>query len=371
MKRILLLSEHRPEPGYGTGERILSIDNALRKLAEVHLLILPPPNRHFQARPGENVVRLLDSPSQATRWFWRKQTYLLRDLRPNRRVAEAVAGLHRQYKFDAFFGRLQYPILGACASLGPTYVDLDMLGTPRAKSFFSPMNHLRRAALEWSLARFACVFVTKQSDADKIRHPNVRVLPCISTQQGGAGLSESASDGRRVLFVGGFYGPNQEGLIRFVQRSLPSIRGRVPNTVLRVVGAHNEEFLDVLRQHKGVEPAGFVTDLTAEYHEADICICPIWRGEGANVKLAEYAAFGRAIVATTFSAHGYEGILEPDRDLLVADSDEELADRCVELLIDQQQRQRLARNAKMVASTTLSQTAIDRIIEEVVGPSLR
>ena len=40
---------------------------------------------------------------------------------------------------------------------------------------------------------------------------------------------------------------------------------------------------------------------------------------------------------------GFEGILEPGRDLLAANSDDELADCCVKLLSDDQRRQRLGK----------------------------
>jgi glycosyltransferase involved in cell wall biosynthesis len=98
--------------------------------------------------------------------------------------------------------------------------------------------------------------------------------------------------------------------------------------LLRIVGRLSNAERTALKDREGIEVVGFVDDLAAEYRQADVCICPIWRGEGANVKLAEYAGLGRAIVATAFSARGFEGILEPGRDLLMANSDDELEDCC-------------------------------------------
>jgi glycosyltransferase involved in cell wall biosynthesis len=175
-----------------------------------------------------------------------------------------------------------------------------------------------------------------------------------------------------MLFVGGLaWPPNAEGLMRFVEKSLPIVRRRLPNSELRIVGRLSNAQMTDLKDREGIEVVGFVPDLAAEYRHADVCICPIWRGEGANVKLAEYAGFGRAIVATAFSAQGYEGILEPGRDLLTANSDEEMANCCVELLADDQRRQRLAHSARTVALRMLSQVAIDRSIQEAVEQALR
>jgi glycosyltransferase involved in cell wall biosynthesis len=313
------------------------------------------------------MVHLLTSPNQATVWFWRKTRYLLRDLRPNGQVAELAAKLHRQYKFDAFFGRVQAPLLADCPSLGPSFIDLDVFGTQPTGPIMNPVDRLRRLVMKNRLSRFQRVFVTKKSDADQFRLPNVQVLPCISTKCDYSISSDTTIHDNRILFVGGQWAPNQAGLKRFVERSLPIIRRDVPSATVRVVGPHDEKFLGELREHEGVETAGRVPDISIEYRQADICICPIWTGRGANVKLAEYASFGRAIVATKFSAAGFEGILEPGRDLMVADTDESFAARCVELLKDSARRSELGRNAGETAKALLSQAAIDRIVGEAVS----
>jgi glycosyltransferase involved in cell wall biosynthesis len=101
-----------------------------------------------------------------------------------------------------------------------------------------------------------------------------------------------------------------------------------------------------------------------------LVICPIWGCGGASIKLAEAAGFGKAVVATHHAASGFEGILEPGRDLLAANTDEGLANCCVELLKDGPKRSQMGERARVIASTMLSQAAIDRIIEESVGPWL-
>ena len=243
----------------------------------------------------------------------------------DRGVADVTAKLHRDYRFDTFFGTEESPLLADCPSLGPSFVDLDDLGTQPANSGFNPVDRLKLLILRNGLSKFQRVFVTKPRDAAYIRTPNVQVLPCVSTQRRVTVSCDRAGDGYRILFVGSPWPPNQEGLLRFVQRSLPIIRHHLPSATLRVVGSHDDGFINALREHDGVVFAGFVPDLDVEYSQADICICPIWRGTGSQVKLAEYASFSRAVVATTFSALGYEGILKPDRDLLVADTDEGMA----------------------------------------------
>ncbi len=389
--RILFISDEHPRPGYGGGERVLSIYNALNKLAEVHLLIVAWPHTSPPSFPRAHVAFRPSSPDLATPWYWRKRKYLLGDLRVDREIADVTAKLHRDYRFDAFFGTEESPLLADCTRLGPSFVDLNDLGTQPAKWGFNPVDRLKLLVLRNGLAKFQRVFVTKPRDAAYIGTPNVQVLPCVSTQRGATvtvdpisswvagdapcvstqrGVTVTcnrAGDGYRILFVGSRWPPNQEGLLRFVERSLPIIRHHLPSATLRVVGSHDDGFVNALREHDGVVPAGFVPDLAVEYSQADICICPIWRGTGSQVKLAEYASFSRAVVATTFSALGYDGILKPGRDLLVADTDAGIAAHCVELLKNERRRRELARSAGKTAETFLSQTAIDRIIGDAIG----
>jgi hypothetical protein len=112
MSRILLLSDCPPKPGYGSGERTLSIHRALSRLATVEVLIVNP----YRVHEGEHVVNLLDARSKATRWYWRKRNYFLQDFHADDKVATMVRKLHGRNNYQAFFGRYHLPFLGACQS---------------------------------------------------------------------------------------------------------------------------------------------------------------------------------------------------------------------------------------------------------------
>ena len=49
--RILFISDEHPRPGYGGGERVLSIYNALNKLGEVHVLFVASPHTPSDISP--------------------------------------------------------------------------------------------------------------------------------------------------------------------------------------------------------------------------------------------------------------------------------------------------------------------------------
>lgn len=337
----------------------MAIYDALQKIASVDVLITPSPYLSILSRPGDNIVRLLDDPKLATRWYWRRRNYLLMDFRADRKVASAVRRLHSVNKYDAFFARYHLGFLGSCADLGPSFMDVDDMPTDSWRSPIESINRLRTRVFLRALCRFKTVFVTKLADVTKIAHADVRVLPCISTRPGRSGPIKSEATENRMLFVGGTeWPPNREGIARFIEKSLPLIRLQVPDAVVRVVGSMGK----AVSGPAGVSADDFVEDLRNEYRRAKLFLCPIHRGAGSVVKLAEAAGYGQAIVATSFAVRGYEGILEGGRDLLVADSDEALAEQCVRLLKDNSLREQLGYSALLAATANLSQANIDLII---------
>lgn len=368
MARILYITDRYPVSGHGGGERTLSIYNALCRIADVDLFLVAIPVARIETRPGAHVVHLLDDNSKATSWYWRRRKYLLRDFRPDPKVRAAFREVVRSTRYDAFFGRYNIPYLTGCTEFGPSFVDIDDLPMDTWSSRVPLFDRVRRLAFFRALSGFKSVFVTKQADVGRVRHPDVRTLPCISTLPDRAGPLRGESLPGRMLFVGGSdWSPNRLGIAGFIEKSLPRILARVPGAVLRVVGRKGAMHAGPA----GVSAADFVPDIVPEYEQASIVVCPIRTGSGAIVKMAEAAAFGKAIVATAFAARGFQGILEPGRDFLMAESDEEFADACVRLLEDSELRRRLAANAARAAAGRLDQAAIDRSIREAMLPWMR
>jgi glycosyltransferase involved in cell wall biosynthesis len=77
---------------------------------------------------------------------------------------------------------------------------------------------------------------------------------------------------------------------------------------------------------------GDVPDLAPYFRQARLLAAPLRFGAGVKGKIVESIAHGVPVVTTTI---GVEGIpLQPERDVLVADSCDELANRVVRLLRD-------------------------------------
>lgn len=360
--KICLISTLPAVSGYGGGERTLSLLRALEKLGHVDSFVIRPPGT---AIPRDAATCIVDHPGfgNRSRWWWRAYHGSLQEFRSHRQVAGALRAMHDKHKYDAFVSRYHTGLLTACWQLAPSFLDVDDVPSDVRTWGMPGWQVIRRSVMPWALSKFEAIYVTKQADTHKVGHKSVHLLPCISTQAAPLGDKWNPISGR-VIVVGSMgWPPNRDGLLQFVERSWPVVRGRVPHATLRIIGAHPE----LAPKGDGVEAIGFAENLHAEYVAAQVVVCPVRNGAGATVKLAEAAGFGMPIAATRYATTGYAGILEPGRDLLMAEGDAELADACSRLLSDAPLRHRLGTSAAAVAGEHLSQAAIDRVIERTVG----
>ncbi len=146
----------------------------------------------------------------------------------------------------------------------------------------------------------------------------------------------------RIGFVGNFrHAPNQQGMRWFSEKVWPLIMERRPATRLRVIG------LDGDQQHfpadQNIDVLGWLADVHGEMATWSLTVVPIFTGGGTRVKIAE--AFGRRcpVVATPVGAYGYEVV--SGQDLLVADTPEQFAAHCLQILEQPALGEKLAENA--------------------------
>jgi sugar transferase (PEP-CTERM/EpsH1 system associated) len=148
-----------------------------------------------------------------------------------------------------------------------------------------------------------------------------------------------------VLFRGimDFF-PNHDAALRFGEEVMPLIWAKRPKTEFWVAG-HNP--LKPLRKLAQNEPRiklfGFVADLREPMAHATVIVSPMRSGSGIKNKVLESMAMAKAVVATPLSLAGIN--VEDSRDLLVAETAAELADKTLQLLNDAALRQTLGRNA--------------------------
>ena len=167
-------------------------------------------------------------------------------------------------------------------------------------------------------------------------------------------LSPGGADDRTLLFVGNFtHPPNVDAAEVLIDRILPRVRARHPDVRLQIVGGHAPASL-AGRAVPGVELTGSVADVTPYLDAASLVVLPLRLGGGMRVKALEALAAGKAIVASPLAVAGLD--LGDGPVCRLASSDEEFAQRIVELLEDGEARRRLGRAARAWALEHLTWT---------------
>jgi glycosyltransferase involved in cell wall biosynthesis len=162
---------------------------------------------------------------------------------------------------------------------------------------------------------------------------------------------------RVVLYTGNF--EEYQGLMNLV-RALPCILDRVPQTVLVLVGAERADASRALQKRLAeLTPPAAYRILERQPREiipgylalADVVVSPRVFGSNLPLKLLEYLAAGRAIVATAIPAH--RTVLDEERALLVEPTSAALGGAILELLENPERARRLEEAARSFAERHL------------------
>ena len=198
---------------------------------------------------------------------------------------------------------------------GPCFVDVDDLPIEQYETgpakHHGPLRrllarHLFRRWTDWVGRHLAGVWVTSERHRHLFPHLPTTLLPNIARPVS-ADFPFDAPRAPRLLTVGLMsYAPNHEGVDRFLAEVWPSLRAICPDLTYRIVGhGAPKDCLKRWSATPGVEVAGFVEDLDAEYAQALACVAPIDSGSGTCIKTIEALLHGRCCLATPFAARGW------------------------------------------------------------------
>ncbi len=217
--------------------------------------------------------------------------------------------------------------------------------------------------------RVDSVLAVSEADARALErlipHLNPRVVPNgIDTRryrptQSGAGVRKNA-----LVFTGTMdFRPNVDAVLWFVQEVLPLVQSDIPDVHLYVVGQRPHRRLEPLKANGGVTLTGWVEDVRPYIARADLYVAPLRMGGGTRLKLLEAMAMGKAVVATRLGAEGYP--VTDGRELVLADTPEDISARIVSLLRSPAHRAALGRRARAFVEDRYDWRAIVPLVEAV------
>jgi len=141
--------------------------------------------------------------------------------------------------------------------------------------------------------------------------------------------------------------PSNEIALRNFFKAVPELEKRSAGIKFLIIGGGPE----VKAPSKNVIYTGFVKDLPAYISLADICVAPFPSQAvcgGTRLKVCEYLACGKPIVATEEAMRGFDDAI-PGKHFLLARNHENFIDQILYCLSNPEEAEKLGKNARTLA----------------------
>lgn len=149
-----------------------------------------------------------------------------------------------------------------------------------------------------------------------------------------------------ILFVGTFnWLPNVEAVEFLVEKVWPKIREIMPEVQLRIAGASpTTRIKNYANGDDRITVTGRVSDIRDEYAQANVLLAPVFSGKGTRYKVLEAMATQTPVVGTSIALEGIGA--EPEKEYLLGDTAQEMANQTIRLLQDKKLQQKLGKSGK-------------------------
>ncbi|MGA2597329.1 MAG: glycosyltransferase [Bryobacteraceae bacterium] len=216
--------------------------------------------------------------------------------------------------------------------------------------------------LETAIFRsFDRVYVCSEADRDALaqRCPAELLILPNAVRLPASPPGRSPSEPYRFLFIGtmGYY-PNFDACVWFCRKVAPILKRTAPEPFgVDIAGSGSA---GVWEGHELLRFLGPVPQVGPIYEAAHAAIVPLRAGGGTRIKILEAFSYRRPVVSTTIGAKGITAAA--GREILIGDSPEDFASRCVELMRDRDLADRLAENALRLVTQLYSAETVKRIV---------
>jgi glycosyltransferase involved in cell wall biosynthesis len=130
----------------------------------------------------------------------------------------------------------------------------------------------------------------------------------------------------------------------FYESIFPLVLKRFPDMQFVIVGIEPPPEIIALGRHPQVKVLGHVPEVRPYLQQSVLSVCPMRTGAGAKNKVLESLAVGTPVVATSLGIEGLQ--LEPEAEVLIADTPEEFAAQIERLVRNPNLRHSLAQQGR-------------------------
>lgn len=180
----------------------------------------------------------------------------------------------------------------------------------------------------------------------------------------GGGNSDVRED--RLLFFGSYdWFPNADAAHHLCEEVFPEVRAAYPSAELVLAGRGANDDIAAFGDREGVSFRGEVDDLASLVRSSTAVVAPLRVGGGTRIKVLETMAWGVPVVTTPAGAEGVEAT--PGRDLHVADSTGEFAEKTAQLLANPDERVQMGASGRKTVERRYSIDAVGDELERNLG----
>lgn len=178
---------------------------------------------------------------------------------------------------------------------------------------------------------------------------SAKKLFCVPTGVDGNTTKSYQADSSLEIVFFAYFGSrtNVEALEWYIENVHDRITTQVGGYQLRICGRGAEELVRRLAsQRNNIVYVGEIDDITDALGGAAVGIAPALTGAGVRGKVHQYALHGVPCIASPIAVDGL--LYENGISILIARDDIEFADFCIQLLINPEERQKIADAAKAI-----------------------
>ena len=163
----------------------------------------------------------------------------------------------------------------------------------------------------------------------------------------------------RVVFLGPTYMfPNRDAVHFFLDAIWPLVRNQRSDATLHLIGKNAAGEKDLFEKQIGVSCQGYVPDIRPHFAEASCSVVPLRVGGGTRLKILDAWSMGKAIVSTSIGCEGLENV--DGENILIRDDPTEFAEAVVDVLRNEELRNRLGRNGRKTAEQIYAWPVVGR-----------
>lgn len=162
------------------------------------------------------------------------------------------------------------------------------------------------------------------------------------------------------------YGPNYDAVRYFIHEVLPLVRQSIPQVQFTVTGSAGKVDISDLATQPGVIFSGYLASVVPAVQSSWVTVVPLRLGGGTRLKVLEAMALGTPVISTSKGAEGLK-MLQPGRDILIADDPQDMAAAICSVFENSDLRAQLSRNARALVEREYDWSVVAHHLDDMLA----